>query len=64
MLWIKVPSGLGDGKTITAWFWVYRHMFARHFSSEVTSLAFGLACVAGLLIPNWLLWRKRIFIKI
>ena len=64
MLWIKVPSGLGDGKTITAWFWVYHHIFARHHSSEVTSLAFGLAFVAVCLIPNWLLWRKRIFIKI
>jgi predicted acyltransferase len=64
MLWIKVPSGLGDGKTITAWFWVYHNIFARHHSSEVTSLAFGLAFVAVCLIPNWLLWRKRIFIKI
>ena len=64
MLWIKVPSGLPDGKPITAWFWVYHNLFARNHSNEVTSLAFGLAFVAVCFLPNWLLWRKRIFIKI
>ena len=64
MLWIKVPSGLPDRKPITAWFWVYHTIFARSHSSEVTSLLFGLAFVAVCFVPNWLLWRKRIFIKI
>jgi predicted acyltransferase len=61
MLLIKVQDG---DKTITAWFWVYRHIFARTNSTELTSLAFGLAFVAVCFIPNWLLWRKRIFVKI
>jgi len=64
MLWIKIPSGLGDGKSITAWHWVYLNIFARSHSTELTSLVFGLTFVAICLIPNWLLWRKRIFIKI
>lgn len=64
MLWIKVPSGIGDGKFVTAWFWMYHHIFARGGSTEVTSLVFALAFVAVCFVPNWLLWRKRIFIKI
>jgi predicted acyltransferase len=61
MLWIKVTD---NGKTITAWFWIYHHLFARNGSTNVTSLAFALAFVAICLLPNWLLWRKRIFVKI
>lgn len=64
MIWIKLPSSLVDGEHVTAWFWVYHHIFARNQSTELTSLAFALAFVAICLIPNWLLWRKRIFIKI
>jgi len=61
MLWIKVPD---SGKTITAWFWIYHNLFARNASTNVTSLAFALAFVAVCFLPNWLLWRKRIFVKI
>jgi predicted acyltransferase len=61
MIWLKVPD---NGKTITAWFWIYHHLFAFNGSTNVTSLAFALAFVAVCFIPNWLLWRKRIFVKI
>jgi predicted acyltransferase len=61
MIWLKVPD---NGKTITGWFWVYHHLFAFNGSTNVTSLAFALAFVAVCFIPNWLLWRKRIFLKI
>ena len=61
MIWIKVPD---NGKTITAWFWIYHNLFAFNGSTNNTSLAFALAFVAVCFIPNWLLWRKRIFIKI
>jgi hypothetical protein len=30
----------------------------------VTSLAFAIAAVVACFLPNWLLWRKRIFLKI
>jgi predicted acyltransferase len=65
MLSIKVPDSFSTtGKPVTAWFWTYTHLFARHGSNEVTSLTFALAFVAICLIPNWLLWRKRIFLKV
>jgi predicted acyltransferase len=65
MIWIKLLSTVGaDGKPITAWFWIYHNLFARNGSTNVTSLAFALAFVAVCFIPNWLLYRKRIFLKI
>jgi predicted acyltransferase len=63
MLWIKVPDSF-TGKPIAAWLWTYRHLFARHGSNEITSLAFAIAVVAVCFLPNWLLWRKRIFLKV
>jgi predicted acyltransferase len=65
MLWIKVSDSFSTtGKPVTAWFWTYRHLFARHGSNEVTSLVFAIAVVAICFLPNWLLWRKRIFLKV
>jgi predicted acyltransferase len=65
LIWIKVPDSLSTtGKPATAWFWAYHHIFARHASTNVTSVAFAIAFVAVCLIPNWLLWRKRIFLKV
>ncbi len=60
---IKLPSG-GPGKPTTAWTWLYQHGFARGHSTELTSVAFALAYVAVCFVPNWLLWRKQIFVKI
>jgi predicted acyltransferase len=62
-LWIKVPDSF-TGKSVTAWLWAYRHLFARHASTNVTSLAFALAFTALCFVPNLLLYRKRIFLKI
>ena len=69
MLWIKVPAGTllnpaAPATRISAWYWTYRHLFARHDSTNVTSLAFGLAFTAVCFLPNWFLWRKKIFLKI
>jgi predicted acyltransferase len=61
MLWIKVPN---DGKTITAWNWIYVHVFSHGHSTELTSVAFALAFVVLCFLPNWFLWHKRIFLKI
>jgi predicted acyltransferase len=68
-LWIKVPAGaLVDSahpsRPISSWQWIYLHLFARHGSTCVTSLAFAVAFVALCFLPNWLLWRRRIFLKI
>jgi len=61
MLWIKVSDA---DKTITAWSWIYFHGFSHGHSTEVTSVAFALAFVVVCFLPNWLLWRRKIFIRI
>lgn len=65
LIWIKLPFELGpNGQPVTAWFWIYHHLFAFNGTTKNTSLAFALAFVAICFIPNWLLYRKRIFLKI
>ncbi len=65
LLFIRISSVLGpNGKPVTAWGWIYNTVFARGHSTELTSLAFGLWFVLMCFIPNWILWRKRIFVKI
>jgi predicted acyltransferase len=59
--WIKVPDA---GRSIGVSSWAYLHLFARGHSTEITSLAFAIAFVALCFVPNWLLWRKQIFVKI
>ena len=58
---IKVADG---GRTLSIWGWIYLHGFARGHSTEVTSLAFAIAFVLLCFLPNWLLWRKQIFLRI
>jgi predicted acyltransferase len=48
----------------TAWAWLYAHLFAMHGSTENTSLAFAIAYVVVCFLPNWLLWRRKIFLRI
>ena len=65
MLWIKVSDSFSTtGKPVTAWLWTYHHVFARNGSTNITSLAFAIAVVAACFLPNWLLYRKRIFLKV
>jgi predicted acyltransferase len=66
---IKIPVAAQSGaaavaKPVTVWLWTYQHVFARHGSTNVTSLAFALAFVAVCFVPNWLLWHRKIFLKI
>jgi predicted acyltransferase len=44
--------------------WIYLHVFSHGDSTRLTSLAFALAYVAVCFLPNYLLWHKRIFVKI
>ena len=65
MLWIKVADSFSaTGKPVTAWLWTYHHLFARNGSTNITSLVFAIAVVAACFLPNWFLWRKRIFLKV
>ena len=68
-LWIKVPAGAwvspaNPAKLISSWQWTYVHLFARHGSTYVTSLAFAVAFTALCFLPNLFLWHRRIFLKI
>jgi len=60
--WWKIPTG--DDDSISAWGWTYAHLFARHGSNENTSIAFALAFVLFCFLPNWFLWRKKIFLRV
>jgi predicted acyltransferase len=69
MIWIKVPAGTlvdpsSPARSISAWQWTYLHLFARHGSTEITSVAFALAFTALCFLPNWFLWRRKIFLRI
>lgn len=61
MLFLKVHDG---EKLTTAWGYTYHHLFARNNSTEFKSLAFAIGFVAVCFVPNWLLFRKKIFLKI
>jgi predicted acyltransferase len=68
LLWIKVTAALGKptapAAPISAWLWLYLHLFARHHSTELTSLAFALTFTALCFLPNWFLYRRKLFLKI
>jgi len=58
-------SSLGpNGKPLSGWGWVYWHIFAVNGSTNFTSAAFAFAFVLVCFIPNLILWRKRIFVKL
>lgn len=59
--WIRVQDG---GQSITLWRWIYVHLFASGGSTAVTSLLFAISFVIVCFLPNVLLWRKKIFVKI
>jgi predicted acyltransferase len=52
------------GRVVTGWHWLYEHGFARGHSDELTSVAFAVFVVLICFLPNWLLWRRRIFVKV
>ena len=60
---INDPSAAG-GHSVSLWGWIYPHVFAHGQSTNNTSLAFALCYVALCFLPNLLLWRKRIFLKV
>ncbi len=53
-----------DNTRHSLWALYYQHVFARHASTNWTSLAFAISIVLLCFLPNWLLWRRRIFLKI
>jgi predicted acyltransferase len=61
-LYIKLTGA--DGIKHSLWALYYQHVFARHGSTNGTSLAFAISIVLLCFIPNWLLWRRKVFLKI
>lgn len=61
--WRLAPTTPGTRRQ-TAWTWLYTHLFAAHGSTENTSLVFALAYVVVCFLPNWLLWRRKIFLRV
>ncbi len=60
---ISDPNSV-NGRPVSLWGWLYQHLFAHGHSTKNTSLAFALCYVALCFLPNLLLWRKRIFLKV
>jgi len=61
---IHVAELGANGKPMSVWNWVYWHVFATQGSTNNTSALFALAYVFVCFIPNWILWRKKIFVKL
>jgi len=58
---IKIADADGDKHSL--WALTYENVFARHGSNEWTSLAFAVSYVVVCFVPVWLLWRKKIFLR-
>jgi len=53
-----------DGDRHALWSLLYTKVFARHETTEWTSLAFAIAIVVICFLPNWWLWHRKRFLKI
>ena len=53
-----------DGIKRSLWALYYQTFFARHTSTNWTSLAFAISIVILCFLPNWWLWRHKKFLKI
>jgi predicted acyltransferase len=59
---IKVP--LGDGTRVSLQGWIYRGAFASWLPPYRASLAYAICFILLWLFLMWLLYRKKIFIKV
>ena len=62
MLYFRIADEDGDRHSL--WALTYENVFARHGSTAWTSLAFAVCFVAVCFLPNWWLWRKKIFLRV
>ncbi len=62
LLWLRLS--LPDGHPISVWGWLYAKGFAFDGSTQNTSLAFAITFVVACFLPNWVLWRRRIFVRV
>ena len=59
---IKVPTALGGTTSLQGW--IFHHLFSSWSSSINASLAYAIAFILFWLFLMWLLYRKRIFIRV
>jgi predicted acyltransferase len=59
---IKIPQA--DGTPISLQPWIFRNLFLSWTTPIRASLAFGICYILFWLVLMWLLYRKRIFIKV
>jgi len=62
LLFFKIADSDGDKNNL--WGVIYESVFARNGSTNWTSLAFAVSFVVICFLPNWWLWRKKIFLKL
>jgi predicted acyltransferase len=63
ILWrIKFPSA--DGKSIDLLAWLYVHVFDHIPNPGWAAFAFSFSFTAFCFLPVWVLYRKRIFVKV
>jgi hypothetical protein len=61
MIFIKLTDADGDKHSL----WALSYGPFEHWGSNAwTSLAFAITFVAVCFVPIWLLWRKKIFLKV
>ncbi len=58
------PDPIHPGSPTNGSAWLYQHLFAHGHSTDNTSLAYALFFVLLCFLPNLLLWRKRIFLRL
>lgn len=59
---IRIPQA--DGKTVSSQGWIFRNLFLSWASPINASLAYAISFIVLWLTLMWLLYRKRIFIKV
>lgn len=64
LLAIRLANPADPARPITAWLWLYRHVFAVHGSTDTTSVAFAIVFTALCILPNWWLWRRKVFLRV
>ena len=55
---------LADGRRSDALSWTFRHVFAHIPDPGWAAFAYSFSCMAICFIPVWILYRKRIFLKV
>jgi predicted acyltransferase len=68
IIWVKVMLYIlkwdHQGETINAYSWIYRQIFVPIAGELNGSLFFALSYVAILWLIAWIMWKKKIFVKV